>query len=65
MKLSDSGTKSVLVNKMVPGLGLTGCGGDGSGGVRSGDMISRRLVVPLVGGSWEEEMGFLFFYYRE
>ena len=61
MKLGDSGTKSVLVNKMIPGPGLTGCGGDGSGEVRSRDMISGRLVVPLVGGScWEEETGFSF-----
>jgi len=46
---------------MIPGPGLMSCGGDGSGGVKSGDMISRRLIVPLVGGScWEEETGFSF-----
>ena len=46
---------------MIPGPGLTGCGGDGSGGVRSGDMISGRLVVPLVGDSClEDETGFSF-----
>ena len=38
-----------------------GCGGDGSGGVRLGDMISRRLDIPLVRGSCsEEEAGFSF-----
>ena len=53
---------------MISGSGLTGCSGDGGGGVRLGDMISGRLVVPLVGGSyWEEETGvsFLLQYYQE
>ena len=49
------------MNKMISGPGLMGCGGDGGGGVISGDMISRKLVVPLVGGScWEEETAFYF-----
>ena len=34
---------------MISGPGLMGCGGDGGGGVISGDLISRKLVVPLVG----------------
>ena len=61
MKLGDLGTWLALVNNMIPGPGLTGCSGDGSGGVRSRNMISGRLVVLLVGGScWEEETGFSF-----
>ena len=36
------------MNKMISGPGLTGCVEDGSGGVREGDMINGRFVLPLV-----------------
>ena len=54
------------MNKVISGPGLMGCGGDGGGGVISGDMISRKLVVPLVGAVvGRRKRGFIFFYFQE